>query len=102
MQAIEHGESLVVAVDSEDCASLWRTLEPFLGNGRRRIILDFANVTFINSLNIAQIVALRHRTGPLQAEVRVANLRENIKAVFRILRLDKLFALDLTLETALA
>jgi len=102
MQAIEHGESIVVAIEAEDCASLWRTLEPFLGTDRRRIVLDFAEVTFINSVNIAQIVALRQRCGPLKAEVRVANLRENIRAVFRILRLDKLFALDLTLATALA
>lgn len=102
MQAIEHGDAVVVTLDPESCAALSKTLEPWLGNGKRRIVLDFSQVTFINSVNIAQIVALRHRSAPLGVELRVAGLRENIKAVFRILRLDKLFTLDLTLATALA
>lgn len=102
MQAIEHGMAVVVAIEPENCTALRKVVEPWIGDGKRRIVLDFANVTFINSVNIAQIVALRHRSGPHGAEIRVANLRENIRAVFRILRLDKLFALDLTLETALA
>ncbi len=101
MQAIEHGDAVVVTVDPENCAALKKVLDPWLSSGKRRIVLDFANVSFINSVNIAQIVAVRHRSGS-GVEIRVANLRENIKAVFRILRLDKLFPLDLTLESALA
>ncbi len=102
MQAIEQGNAVIVAVDPDDCVALWKLLEPWLGDGKRRVILDFTNVTFINSVNIAQIVALRQRALPQGSEVRVANLRENIRAVFRILRLDKLFSLDLTLGSALA
>jgi anti-sigma B factor antagonist len=102
MQAIEHGKSVVVAVEPENCVALRKLLEPWLSDGQRRIVLDFTNVTFINSVNIAQIVALRHRSGPQGAEIRVANLQDNIRAVFRILRLDKIFSLDLTLEAALA
>lgn len=102
MQAIENGDAVVIAVDPDNCAGLWKALEPWVVQGKKRVVLDFANVSFINSLNIAQIVALRHRCGPMGAEIRVAGLRENIKAVFRILRLDKLFPLDLDLAGALA
>ncbi len=102
MQPIEHGDAIVIAIDPEQCAALWKTVEPWLEKGKKRLVLDFGPVSFINSVNIAQIIAVRHRAGPLGAEVRVANLRENIRAVFRILRLDKLFALDLTLDSALA
>ncbi len=102
MQAAEHGEAVVVTVDPANCAALWPTVEPWLEQGKKRVVLDFSQVGFINSVNIAQVVATRQRCLPLGAELRVANLRENIRAVFRILRLDKLFALDLTLTTALA
>ena len=103
MQAVEHGDAVVVTVDPGNCAELWRVIEPWLGtNGKRKVVLDFSNVTFINSVNIAQVVALRQRALPLGTQVVVAGLRENIRAVFRILRLDKLFPLDLTLQTALA
>jgi anti-sigma B factor antagonist len=102
MQAIEHGMAVVVAIEPDNCVALRKLVEPWISDGKRRIVLDFANVSFINSVNIAQIVALRHRSGPQGAEIRLANLHDNIRAVFRILRLDKLFALDLTLEAALA
>lgn len=102
MQAIENGDAVVIAVDPDNCAGLWKAAEPWIAQGKQRVVLDFAHVSFINSLNIAQIVALRHRCGPAGVDVRVAGLRENIKAVFRILRLDKLFPLDLDLAAALA
>ncbi|MBN8526017.1 MAG: STAS domain-containing protein [Planctomycetes bacterium] len=102
MQATEKGDAVVVTVDPDNCAALWKTVEPWVAQGKKRVVLDFGHVSFINSLNIAQIVALRHRCGPSGTEIRVAGLKENIKAVFRILRLDKLFPLDLDLAGALA
>jgi anti-sigma B factor antagonist len=102
MQAIENGDAVVVTIDADNCAALQKVLDPWLAQGKKRIVLDFSGVSFINSVNIAQIVALRHRCGPAGTELRVAGLRENIKAVFRILRLDKLFSLDLDLAGALA
>jgi anti-sigma B factor antagonist len=101
MLITERGTSIVVVVDPENCAALGRAIEPWLSAGKRRIVLDFSAVGFINSVNIAQVVALRHRSQPAGIDVRVAGLRENIKAVFRILRLDKLFALDHSVESAL-
>lgn len=100
MEARERGDALVVRIDPDDCAALWRTVEPWLIAGKRQIVLDFAGVDFINSVNIAQVVALRQRAQAAGAGVRVVNLAENIKAVFRILRLDRIFALDDTLAPA--
>jgi len=102
MQSVEQGDAVVITVDSENCAALWNAVEPWLDRGKKRVVLDFSQVSFINSLNIAQVVAARQRCQPFGTEVRVAALRENIRAVFRILRLDKLFSLDLTVQTALA
>lgn len=102
MQASESGDAVVITIDPGNCAGLWKVAEPWIERGKKRVVLDFSAVTFINSLNIAQIVALRHRCGPVGVDIRVAGLRENIKAVFRILRLDKLFPLDQDLDAALA
>lgn len=102
MQGIEHGDAVVVAVDAADCAGLWKTVEPWIAKGKRRVVLDFAQVGFINSVNIAQIIALRHRLLPSGVELRVAGLRENIRAVFRILRLERMFSLDQDVVAACA
>ncbi len=45
---------------------------------------------------------MRQRAATHQAHVVVANLRPNIKSVFRILKLDRLFNLDLDLAAAVA
>lgn len=102
MEVSQHGDAIVVPVVPDDCASLWKTIEPWLLRGSKRVVLDFTAVTFINSVNIAQVIAVRQRAATHGAELRVAGLRENIKAVFRILKLDRLFSLDLPLTAALA
>ncbi len=102
MQITEYGDTLVVVIDPQNCAALWKLLEPKISPAQRRIVLDFTQVSFINSVNIAQIIAARQRATAQGAEVRVAGLKENIRSVFRILRLDRLFSLDMGLEAALA
>lgn len=102
MEVSQRGASIVVPVMADDCASLWKAIEPWLERGSKRIVLDFTAVTFINSVNIAQVIAVRQRAASHGAEMRVAGLRENIKAVFRILKLDRLFSLDLGVEAAVA
>ncbi|MCS6971173.1 MAG: STAS domain-containing protein, partial [Planctomycetes bacterium] len=62
MEACERGDAVVVRVDPEDCAALWKTVEPWLMAGKHQIVLDFADVSFINSVNIAHIVAVRQRS----------------------------------------
>jgi anti-anti-sigma factor len=102
MEGYQKGAALVVPVDADDCASLWKSIEPWLDRGTTRVVLDFAGVTFMNSVNIAQVIAVRQRAAGHQSQVQVANLRENIKAVFRILKLDRLFDLNLDLDAATA
>lgn len=102
MEGYQKGDTVVIPVAADNCAALWKAIEPWLERGTKRVVLDFTAVTFINSVNIAQVIAVRQRAVGHDAKVVPANLRENIKAVFRILKLDRLFDLNLTLDAATA
>jgi anti-anti-sigma regulatory factor len=61
-----------------------------------------AQSNFLNSVNIAAIIATRNKIAAERGNVAVCNLTPNIKAVFRILKLERLFNLDLDLDGALS
>lgn len=102
MQVHEQNEVTVITIVSDECGTLLKLVEPMLEKGRLRYVFDMTNVTFLNSVNIAAIIAARNRIVAAGGKVTVSNLADNIKAVFRILKLERLFDLDSGLEQALA
>lgn len=102
MQVHEQDQVIVIAIVSDECGTLLRLVEPLLAKGRLRYVFDMAHVTFLNSVNIAALIATRNRIVATGGKVAVSNLADNIKAVFRILKLERLFDLDSNLEQALA
>ena len=102
MQIHERGKVIVVDIIDEQCGQLAKLLEPQLEAGRRSFVFDLAKANFLNSVNIASLIAARNRIVALEGKVAVANLADNIKSVFRILKLERLFDLELKLDAAIA
>lgn len=97
----EHGEVVVVCVDPKDCAGLWKVIEPIQRQDKRWFVLDFAGIKALNSMNIAAIIAMRHRLVMGGGKLALANLDPHLRQVFGVLRLERLFDLTLTLDEAL-
>ena len=102
MQVHEQDHVTVITVLNEECGTLLKTIDPMIERGRLRFVFDMSQATFLNSVNIATIIATRNRIVAAGGKVAVSNLADNIKDVFRILRLERLFDLTLDLERALA
>jgi anti-anti-sigma regulatory factor len=102
MQVHEQNQVTIITVLNEECSALLKTVEPMLEKGRLRYVFDMSHATFLNSVNIAAIIATRNRIVVTGGKVSVSNLADNIKAVFRILKLERLFDLNLDLDQALA
>ncbi len=102
MKIHEHDQVIVVDIVEEHCGLLTKLLEPQLDAGRRSFVFDLAGAGFLNSVNIASLISTRNRIVAVGGKVAVANLSDNIKSVFRILKLERLFELDLRLDAALA
>ncbi len=65
-------------------------------------MLDLSRVAFLNSVPIAAIIAARNRILAAGGKLVIANLGETVRSVFRVLKLERVFVLDLDLESALA
>ena len=102
MQAYEKDQIIVITVAADQCATLGKLVETYLEQGKRAFVFDMGKATFLNSVNIATIIAARNKITASGGKAAVANLTDSIKAVFRILKLERLFDLNCSLDSALA
>jgi anti-anti-sigma factor len=102
MRVIEQNNVTIIEVVNEKAQALIPMVDPLLKTGKRAFIFDLAPSDFLNSVNVAAIIAARNKIVAAGGKVVVCNLANNIKAVFRILRLDHFFDLELDLAGALA
>lgn len=101
MHISEHDQVIVLEIVDDQCAGVLKALEPHLYRGRTRVVLDLAQARFLNSVNIAALISVRNKVVSMGGKVALANVSANIKAVFQILRLEQLFALDDDLNGAI-
>lgn len=86
----------IVSVQEEACADIWAALQAHTGETAiQACILDFSAVSYLNSMSIASIISLRNKILTAGGKLALADLQDNIKSVFRILKLEKLFDLEL-------
>ena len=87
----EHAQIVVVALLPDQCQGLWKVLEPLVIQGKKNAVVDLTKVPFLDSVSIAALIACRNKAFAVDKRFVVANLSPNILAVFRILKLDRMF-----------
>lgn len=102
MQVQEREGVVVVSVVEDQCSALWKTLEPYVDGGKKGCVLDMSQVMFLNSVNIAAIIALRNKVVGAGGKLAIADLKDRVKSIFRVLKLDRLFDLNRTMDAAVA
>jgi anti-sigma B factor antagonist len=99
------GDAVAVTVSGEldigTAPVLQRRLEDIQGRGTRRILLDLTEVSFIDSLSVASIVAAKRRLGP-RGRMAVVARHPHVLQVFEIAGLDDVINLRDTYDEALA
>ena len=61
---------------------------------KRILVLDFAEMEFMSSATIGQLVILRQYAKRLSLDIRVRNVSTSIWQIFLITKLNKVFKLD--------
>lgn len=69
---------------------------------RRKIILDFENVRFLSSSALGVLITLRRKADAIKARVVFCNLRDDLRKVFKITNLEKMFEFYESEEKALS
>ncbi|MHC4975324.1 MAG: STAS domain-containing protein [Planctomycetota bacterium] len=76
---------------SEELAGLLQRVETCDPQQTPHIVLNFHEVTYLNSSNIAQLLRLRTLLGGADRHLRICNLEDAVWSVFMVTGLDKVF-----------
>jgi anti-sigma B factor antagonist len=59
-----------------------------------RVILDFRNVKFMSSSMLGKLVQVHKKAGEFKVKIKLCGIDPEIRQVFKITRLDKLFDIE--------
>ncbi|GMV96293.1 MAG: STAS domain-containing protein [Phycisphaerae bacterium] len=68
---------------------------------RRKLILDFDKVRFLSSSALGVLITLRKKADAIKGKVVLCNMRDELRKVFKITNLDKMFEFYESEEKAL-
>lgn len=80
-------------VDLHRSPEVKQTLEPLIAKKVQRILVDFSAVTYIDSSGLAAMIETLQRIQSYGGKFAMFGLRESVRAVFEIARLDQIFRL---------
>jgi anti-sigma B factor antagonist len=81
------------SLDALSTPDLRPTIDALVAEKRRMITIDLGDLRLIDSSGVGAIVSLYKRMRALGANVEVTGLKDQPLAIFRLLRLDRIFTL---------
>ncbi|PKK91764.1 MAG: hypothetical protein CVV64_03625 [Candidatus Wallbacteria bacterium HGW-Wallbacteria-1] len=101
----EAGEDILLVklkgmVDSESEPELQSALSDSFRDGRRKYVIDFGGVSYLNSKGLGVIASLLKKVRKEQGDVKLINLAPSIHELFTITRLTNIFRIHETLQDA--
>lgn len=86
-------------LDASTAAGLRQVLIDRIGNGDQSIVLDLADVTFMDSSALGALIAAAKRMGPT-GTIAVAGLAPPVAKLFSVTRMDRIFSLNASVVDA--
>jgi anti-anti-sigma factor len=82
-------------LDETKLEELGRELTEMLNKTtEERVILDFRNVKFMSSSMLSKLVAVNKKAGEFKVKMKLCSIDPEIRQVFKITKLDKLFEIE--------
>ena len=89
-------------VDAGTVDALRRTIDELLASGEHRFVVDLTNVPFMDSAGLATLVQLFKRVRIGEGDVRLAGLQPDVRRIFELVRLTRVFDTYDSAEAAVA
>ncbi len=80
-------------IDLHRSPQVKETIEPFIAQKIARILVDFSAVTYIDSSGLAVMIETLQRIQSYGGKFAMFGLRESVRAIFEIARLDQIFSI---------
>ncbi|MGQ9630867.1 MAG: STAS domain-containing protein [bacterium] len=88
-------------VGSSDAMELKNILKEACVGGKARVIIDLENVEYISSMGVGAIISGIYAAQRGRGEMAVCGARDNIREMFRLIRLDRIADIYDDLNSAL-
>ncbi len=102
----DEGGVTVIAVDGQlivgNRQELKNLVQDALEEGDRKFLIDFAGTAYIDSSGLGALVSISKKIREHGGELRLAELNEDLRALFELTKLDTLFAIAESRAEALA
>ena len=83
------------SLDAMTAAELAATIDGLVSSKRTKITVDLAELDLIDSSGVAAIVGLYKRSRSYGGRVSVTNARDQPLAIFKLLRMDRVFSMSM-------
>ena len=80
-------------IDLHESPHVKEKLQPLIESKQPRILLDLSGVSYIDSSGLALFIEAMQRTAGYGGQFGLYGLRQNVRAIFDIARLDQVFKL---------
>jgi anti-sigma B factor antagonist len=87
-------------LDASAAPELREELLQRITNGEHRIVLDLAEVSFMDSSALGALIAAAKRLGPT-GSIAVASLNSPVAKLFSVTRMDRVFSVSATVPDAI-
>lgn len=91
----DNGEETTLEIDGTldavTAPDLRNVVDQLVNERRKVVVLELATLRLIDSSGVGVIVSLFKRVRAYGGQVRIQNLRDQPRAIFRLLRLDRVF-----------
>jgi anti-sigma B factor antagonist len=103
-QVNENSASVILAgrLDARNAQTVKETLKQLIDRGSAYLVVDLAQVPFIDSAGLAALVSALKSTRRVGGSVLLSSVQPQARTVFSLTMLDQVFAIHPDLEAALA
>ena len=105
IETLEQGDVLIVRpqekrIDASIARDFKSKLSGFVKDGKVNLIIDLKEVEFIDSSGLGALVSTLKAIGD-QGEIKLCRVKENVRSIFELTRLNKVFPIFHSEEEAL-
>lgn len=88
-------------IDINTSPEVRQAFDQLIKQQKKKILLNFARVPYIDSSGLATLVEMLQRLKRLDGTLRISNLSEKVQGLFEITKLERLFSIFPAEEEAL-
>lgn len=101
----KENETIVCKIEGEininTSPELRKAFDGYIRDNIKKIVIDFTNVSYIDSSGLATLIELLQRLSKINGKFHICNISEKIKTIFEVTKLSNLFNIFDTCEAAL-